>query len=123
MYTNILTKKDINRTCHKARFMAFALNSFKMLAWSHTPEVREKCFSKKVKGKKQLVFEEEILEKLWRWGHFAVKFYVPQFLLATLGRDAPGNDPTSTSLLSSTGRSMRSWRTQPWKTSQDTRGT
>ena len=77
--------------CHKARFMAFALNSFKMLAWCHLPEVKV-CFSKKVKGQKQLVFEEETLKKLWRWGHFAVKFYVPQFLLATLGRDAPGND-------------------------------
>ena len=75
---------------HKARFMAFAISGFKILAFSHLPEVREKVFSRKVK--KQLIFEEETLQKLWRWGHFAVKFYVPQFLLATLGRDAPGND-------------------------------
>ena len=38
------------RASHKARFMAFAINGFKILAWSHHPEVREKCFSKKVKG-------------------------------------------------------------------------
>ena len=38
------------------------------------------------KGQKKLVFEQETLQKLW-----AVKFYVPQFLLATLGRDALGN--------------------------------
>ena len=35
------------------------------------------------------VFEEDTLNKLWRWGQFAVKFYAPQFLLASLGRDAP----------------------------------
>ena len=39
--------------------MAFALNGLKILAWSHLPEVREKCFSKKVKGQKKLVYEEE----------------------------------------------------------------
>ena len=75
---------------HKARFMAFALHGFKILAYSHLPEVRDACFSKKVK--KQLVFEEDTLDKLWRWGQFAIKFYVPQFLLASLGRDAPSND-------------------------------
>ena len=75
---------------HKARFMAFALCSLKILAFSHLQEVRNKCFSKKVD--KQLVFEEETLENLWRWGQYAVKFYVPQFLLASLGRDAPSND-------------------------------
>ena len=75
---------------HKARFMAFALHGFKILAYSHLPEVREKCFSKKVN--RQLVFEEDALNKLWRWGQFAVKFYAPQFLLAGLGRDAPIND-------------------------------
>ena len=75
---------------HKARFMAFALSGFKILAYSHLPEVREKCFSKKVN--EELVFEEDTLENLWRWGQFAVKFYVPQFLLASLGRDAPSND-------------------------------
>ena len=78
---------------HKARFLAFCLCGFKILAWSHLPEVREKCFSKKVKGKR-LVFEEDALKNLWRWGNFAVKFYVPQFLLASLGRDAPSNDLT-----------------------------
>ena len=75
---------------HKARFMAFGICGFKILAFSHLPEVRQKVFSKKVK--KQLIFDEEALQKLWRWGNFAVKFYVPQFLLATLGRDAPSND-------------------------------
>ena len=75
---------------HKARFMAFALCSLKILAFSHLQEVRNRCFSKKIN--KQLVFEEETLQNLWRWGQFAVKFYVPQFLLASLGRDAPSND-------------------------------
>ena len=76
---------------HKARFMAFALCSFKILAFSHLQEVRSKCFSKKVKGR-GLIFDEKTLENLWRWGQYAVKHYVPQFLLATLGRDAPSND-------------------------------
>ena len=75
---------------HKARFMAFCLCSLKILAFSHLQEVRNRCFSKKVD--KQLVFEEETLQNLWRWGQYAVKFYVPQFLLASLGRDAPSND-------------------------------
>ena len=64
---------------HKAHFMAFALCSLK-----------NKCFSKKVD--KRLVFEEETLRNLWRLGQYSVKFYVPQFLLASLGRDAPSNN-------------------------------
>ena len=75
---------------HKARFMAFALCSLKILAFSHLQEVRDACFSKSVK--KKLVFEEQTLENLWRWGQYTIKFYVPSFLLATLGRDAPSND-------------------------------
>ena len=75
---------------HKARFMAFALCSLKILAFSHLQEVRDACFSKSVK--KKLVYEEQTLENLWRWGQYAIKFYVPSFLLATLGRDAPSND-------------------------------
>ena len=70
--------------------MAFALCSLKILAFSHLKEVRERCFSKKVD--EQLVFDEQTLQNLWRWGQFALKFYVPQFLLASLGRDAPSND-------------------------------
>ena len=77
---------------HKARFMAFALCSFKILAFSHLQEVRDKCFSKKVKGQEGLIFDEKTLENLWRWGQYAVQCYVPQFLLASLGRDAPIND-------------------------------
>ena len=75
---------------HKARFMAFALCSLKILAFSHLQEVRDRCFSKKVK--KGLIFEEETLKNLWRWGQYTIKHYVPSFLLATLGRDAPSND-------------------------------
>ena len=75
---------------HKARFMAFGLCSLKILAFSHLQEVRNRCFSKKID--KKLVFEEGTLQNLWRWGQYAVKFYVPQFLLASLGRDAPSND-------------------------------
>ena len=70
--------------------MAFGLCSLKILAFSHLQEVRDRCFSKKVK--KGLVFEEETLQNLWRWGQYAIKYYVPSFLLATLGRDAPSND-------------------------------
>ena len=77
---------------HKARFMAFALCSFKILAFSHLQEVRDNIFSKKVKDEEGLIFDEETLENLWRWGQYAIKFYVPSFLLATLGRDAPSND-------------------------------
>ena len=49
---------------HKTRFIAFALNSFKILAWIRLEDVRKKCFSKKVKGQRQLIFEEEPLQKL-----------------------------------------------------------
>ena len=42
--------------------------------------------------KKGLIFEAETLQNLWRWGQYAIKYYVPPFLLATLGRDAPSND-------------------------------
>ena len=75
---------------HKARFMAFALCALKILAFSHLKEVKDKCFSRKVR--KELIFEEQTLQNLWRWGHYAIQFYVPSFLLATLGRDAPSND-------------------------------
>ena len=75
---------------HKARFMAFGLCSLKILAFSHLQEVRDRCFSKKVK--KGLIFEADTLQNLWRWGQYAIKYYVPSFLLATLGRDAPSND-------------------------------
>ena len=77
---------------HKARFMAFALCGFKILAFSHLPEVRERCFSKKVGRQKEKIFDESTLGNLWRWGRYAIQHYVPSFLLASLGRDAPSND-------------------------------
>ena len=35
-----------------------------------------------------MVFEEETLENLWRFGRYAVIHYVPAFLLSSCGRDA-----------------------------------
>ena len=35
-----------------------------------------------------MVFEEETLENLWKFGHYAVIHYVPAFLLSSCGRDA-----------------------------------
>ena len=58
---------------HKARFMAFALCSLKILAFSHLQEVRDKIFLKKVKN--WLIFEEETLQNLCH----AIKFYMPSF--------------------------------------------
>ena len=74
---------------HKACFMVFALCSFKILAFSHLQEVQDKCFSKKVK--RGLIFDKKTLKNLWQWGQYAVKCDIPQFLLTSLGRDAPIN--------------------------------
>ena len=70
--------------------MAFALITFKILAFSNMKEVRDRCFSRKVN--KVLVFEEDSLENLWRFGRYAVLHYVPSFLLSSSGRDAAVND-------------------------------
>ena len=70
--------------------MAFALVSFKILAFSNIKEVRDRVLSRKVA--KNLVFEEEALEKLWRFGRYAVVLYVPYFLLSSSGRDAAVHD-------------------------------
>jgi len=39
-----------------------------------------------------LVFEEETLENLWKFGRYAVVHYVPAFLLSSCGRDAAIHD-------------------------------
>ena len=39
-----------------------------------------------------MVFEEETLENLWKFGHYAVVHYVPAFLLSSCGRDAATYD-------------------------------
>ena len=39
-----------------------------------------------------MVFEEDTLEKLWKFGHYAVIHYVPAFLLSSCGRDAAIHD-------------------------------
>jgi hypothetical protein len=70
--------------------MAFALMTMKILAFSDIKEVRDRCFSKKVS--KNLVFEEAALENLWRFGRYAVCYYVPYFLLSSSGRDAAIHD-------------------------------
>ena len=70
--------------------MAFALVTFKILAFSDIKEVRDRVLSRKVA--KKLVFEEEALEKLWRFGRYAVLLYVPYFLLSSSGRDAAVHD-------------------------------
>ena len=70
--------------------MAFALIAFKILAFSDIKEVRDRVLSRKVA--KKLEFDEEALEKLWRFGRYAVLFYVPSFLLSSSGRDAAIND-------------------------------
>ena len=70
--------------------MAFALVTFKILAFSDIKEVRDRVLSRKVA--KKLVFEEEALKKLWRFGHYAVVIYVPYFLLSSSGRDAAVHD-------------------------------
>ena len=56
--------------------------------------VREICFSRREgKGKKaSLVFEEETLSNLERFGVYTVKFYIPHFLTSSTGVDAPYND-------------------------------
>ena len=38
------------------------------------------------------MFEEETLENLWKFGHYAVVHYVPAFLLSSCGRDAATYD-------------------------------
>ena len=70
--------------------MAFALVTFKILAFSDIKEVRDRVLSRKVA--KKLVFEEEALEKLWRVGRYAVLLYVPYFRLSSSGRDAAVHD-------------------------------
>ena len=88
---------------HKACFMVFALCSFKILALSHLQEVQDKCFSKKVK--RGLIFDKKTLKNLWQWGQYAVKCDIPQFLLTSLGRDAPINGLNRSRPPSSTGSS------------------
>ena len=39
-----------------------------------------------------MVFEEETLENLWKFGRYAVVHYVPAFLLSSCGRDAAIHD-------------------------------
>ena len=34
------------------------------------------------------MYQEETVENLWRFGRYAVRFYVPSFLLSSCGRDA-----------------------------------
>lgn len=70
--------------------MAFALMTMKILAFSDIKEVRDRCFSKKVA--KNLVFDGGALENLWRFGRYAVRYYVPYFLLSSSGRDAAIHD-------------------------------
>ena len=70
--------------------MAFALMTMKILAFSDIKEVRDRCFSKKVA--KNLVFDGGALENLWRFGRYAVRYYVPYFLLSSSGRDAAVSD-------------------------------
>ena len=64
--------------------------TMKILAFSDIKEVRDRCFSKKVA--KNLVFDGGALENLWRFGRYAVRYYVPYFLLSSSGRDAAVSD-------------------------------
>ena len=75
--------------CHKARFMAFAIYAFKLLAFSSNPVVIEECFS--IKGGKKSEVKKQ-LELLRRFCHYAVSYYVPMFLTASRGADAAVND-------------------------------
>ena len=79
---------------HKARFMAFGISSLKLLAFSGQQVVRDSCFSLTVKEKKtkKFVFDQDQLDQLQRFCHFALMFYIPQFLTAARGADAPFND-------------------------------
>ena len=76
--------------CHKARFMAFAILSLKLLAFCHQQVVKDACFS--VKSAKTLLYDETQVELLKRFCHYAVRYYVPMFLTASQGADAPVND-------------------------------
>ena len=61
--------------CHKARFMAFGIYSFKALAFS-----------------KQLDLEEETVDGLKQFCAFTATIYVPYFLASSMGSDAAVND-------------------------------
>ena len=39
-----------------------------------------------------MVFEEDELKNMWRFGRYAVLYYIPDFLLSSSGRDAAFND-------------------------------
>ena len=39
-----------------------------------------------------MVFEEDQLKNMWRFGRYAVLYYIPDFLLSSSGRDAAFND-------------------------------
>ena len=39
-----------------------------------------------------MVFEEDELKNMWRFGRYAVLYYIPAFLLSRSGRDAAFND-------------------------------
>ena len=39
-----------------------------------------------------MVFEEDQLKNMWRFGRYAVLYYIPAFLLSSSGRDAAFND-------------------------------
>ena len=64
------------------------------MAFSDQQVVRDSCFSLTVKEKKtkKVVFDQAQLDQLQRFCHYALMFYVPQFLTAARGADAPFND-------------------------------
>ena len=81
-------------TCHKACFLAFGLYVLKILIFHDQNIVNEVFFSRREgKGKKaSLVFEEETLSDLKRFGVYVLKFYIPHFLTSSTGVDTPYNN-------------------------------
>ena len=61
--------------CHKARFMAFGIYIMKAVAFSD-----------------QLELEQDVMESLVRVATFISTLYVPYFITASIGCDAPAND-------------------------------
>ena len=81
---------------HKARFLAWGLCALKLLAFSQVQVVKDQCFSekKKEKNKKEnvYVFDPNEVQKLQVFCNYAITFYLPMFLEASIGADGAHND-------------------------------
>ena len=79
---------------HKARFLAWGLCALKLLAFSQVQVVKDQCFSEKKKQKKETVFifDPVEVEKLNLFCNYAITFYLPMFLEASIGADGAYND-------------------------------